>query len=119
MRAGAVIMAALGVFGVVAASTPARADEYDFDNWRHHGWHEHERREQRWREHDRREHEWREHGWRERARHAYGPPPVYVQPGYAPPAAYYAPPPAYYEAPPPRGYVASPFPGVSIGFGFR
>ena len=117
MRAGAVAMAALGVFGVVAASAPARADEYD--NWRRHEWHEHEWREQRWREHE----------WRERTRHVYGPPPAYVQPGYAPqyyaqpgyapPAAYYAPPPAYYGALSPRDYAAPSFPGVSIGFGFR
>ncbi len=116
MRAGVIVMAALGVFGIVAASIPAQADEYG--RWRRHEWREHEWREQRWHEHDRREHGWREHEWRERR--AYGPPPVYVQPGYAPQyysQPGYAPPPAYYEAPSPLGYAALPVPGVSIGFG--
>jgi hypothetical protein len=109
MRAITAVMVAVGVFGVLAASAPARADGDDYDGgWRRHEWREHQWREQRWREH-----EWRERAWR-----AYAPPPlVYAPPGYyAPPPAYYAAPPTAYYAPPPPVYEA---PGLSIGFGFR
>ena len=112
MRATTAVIAALGVFSVFAASTPARAEWDDYDG----GWHRHE-----WREH-----QWREHQRQERAWQGYAPPPVaYAPPGYyAPPAAYYAPPPAYYALPPPVYYVPPPrpvlgAPGFSIGFGFR
>lgn len=112
MRATTAVIAALGVFSVFAASTPARAEWDDYDG----GWHRHE-----WREH-----QWREHQRQERAWQGYAPPPVaYAPPGYyAPPAAYYAPPPAYYAPPPPVYYVPPPrpvlgAPGFSIGFGFR
>ncbi len=106
MRAITAVIAAVGVFGVLAASVPARADEDDHDGG---GWRRHEWREQQWRE--QRQHEWRERAWREHAWRAYAPPPIpYAQPGY------YAPPPAYYTPQsPPRFYGA---PGLSIGFGF-
>jgi len=119
MRAVTMVIAALGVLGVVTASGPARAhDDNDNGDWRRQEWQEHHWRERRWREHE----------WRERAWHTYAPPPIaYAPPGYytsqptydAPPSpAYYAVPPgAYYApAPPPVAYQA---PGVSIGFGFR
>ena len=114
MRAITVVMAAAGVFGVLAANAPARADEDDYGG----GWRRHEWREQRWREHE----------WRERAWHAYAPPPLaYAPPGYYAPPAYYVPPPppSYYAAPPTAYYVPPPPPpvyeaaGLSIGFGFR
>jgi hypothetical protein len=104
MRITPLIIAAIGLLGVAAASSPARADDDD-DGWRRHEW---------------REHRWREHEWRGQYWHQYAPPPpvVYVPPPvryYSMPApSYYAPPPAYY-APPPPVYAA---PGVSIGFGF-
>ncbi len=42
MHAITAIIAALGVFGVLAASAPARADEDDHDgDWRRQEWHEH------------------------------------------------------------------------------
>lgn len=109
MRAITAVMAAVGLFGAVAASAPARAHEDGYDG----GW---------------RRHEWREHEWRERAWQTYGPPPIaYAPPGYyAPPPAYYVPqPPAYYPAPPAAYYAPPPpppvyeAPGLSIGFGFR
>jgi len=117
MRAITAVIAAIGVFGVLAASTPARADWDDYDGgWRRHEWREHQWQEQRWHEHERRERAWQ----------AYAPPPVaYAPPGYyAPPPAYYAPPPAYYAPPPPVYYVPSPrpvfeAPGFSIGFSLR
>ena len=97
MRAITAAMAVVGLFAALAASTPARADEDDYDGgWRRHEWREHQWREQRWREHE----------WRERAWHAYAPPPIaYAPPGYYAPPAYYVPPPAYYTAPP--AYYAS------------
>jgi len=113
MRAITVVMAAVGVFGVLAASAPAWADGDDYDGgWRRHEW---------------REHQWREHEWRERAWHAYAPPPLaYAPPGYyAPPPAYYVPPPPAYYAAPPTYYAPPPpppvyeAPGLSIGFRFR
>lgn len=118
MRAVTAVLAVFGLLGVVAASTPAKAHDFDDDDG---GW-----RRQAWREHQWQEQHWREHEWRERARESYAPPPVvYAPPGYyAPAPAYYpAPPPAYYAVPP-RAYYAPPppvysAPGFSIGFGFR
>lgn len=100
MRRITMVIGALGVLGVVAASAPARAHEDGYDNgWRHH--------------------DWREHEWRERAWQAYAPPPVvYAPPGYYVPPSYYAPlPQAYYAPPPPPPIYEAP--GVSIGFSFR
>ena len=98
MRATTAVMAVVGVFGVFAASTPARADWDDYDG----GWRrvsggsinsrEHQWQEQRWHEREQRERAWR----------AYAPPPI----AYAPPS-YYAPPPAY-GASPPAYYAPSP-----------
>ncbi len=114
MRLVPVLLVSIGVLGVAAAHSPARA-EWGDDGWRHHEWREHEWREQRWRDH-----EWREHEWRERQRQSYAPPPViYGAPpaySYTPPA-YYAPPPTAYYAPLPQPPVYQN-PGVSIGFGF-
>jgi len=85
MRAITTAIAALGVLGVVTASGPARAHDYD-DDWHRQEWQQHQWREQRWREHE----------WRERAWHAYAPPPVaYVPPGY------YIPQPTGYASAPP------------------
>ena len=112
MRATTAVIAALGVSGVLAASTPARADWSDYDGgWRRHEWREHQWREQRWHE---REHERRERAWR-----VYAPPPVaYAPPGYyAPPSAYYVPPPPVYYAAPPRPVLEAP--SFSIRLGFR
>lgn len=104
MRAGAAVVAVLGMVGVALASAPAHAQDWDRDGWRRQEWREHEwrehRAEERWRErerweHERREHAWREQEWRERAALGYPPPPV----AYAPPV---------YGVP-----------GVSVGFGFR
>jgi hypothetical protein len=107
MRITPLVIAAIGLLGIAAASSPARADwDDDDDGWRRHEW---------------REHRWREHEWRGQYWHQYAPPPpvVYVPPPvryYSVPApSYYAPPPAYYVPPPPPVYAA---PGVSIGFGF-
>ena len=76
MNARPIRFAAAGVLAVttlLAAATPARADN---DDWR-------------WRRH-----EWREHHWHQAYRpYVYAPPPVY----YAPPPVYYAPPPVYYR----------------------
>ena len=117
MRAITATMAVVGIFGILAASVPAQADEDDYEGgWRHHEQREHQWREQRWREH-----EWRERGWQ-----AYHPPLAYAPPGYYPrPPAYYVPPPVYYAAPPTEYYASPPpppvyaAPGLSIGFGFR
>ncbi len=122
MRAITAAIATLAVFGVLAASAPARADWDDYDG----GWRRHEWREHQWREHQWQEQRWHEHERRERTWQAYAPPPVaYAPPGYyAPPPAYYAPPPAYYAAPPPAYYAPPPrpvfeAPGFSIGFSLR
>ncbi len=106
MRAATAALAVIGMFGVIAASVPARAEGGYDDGWQRHEW-----REQRWREHEARELEWREHELRERDRRAYAPPAYYT-----PPPAYYAAPPRAYYAPPPPIY---PAPGMSAGFGFR
>ena len=120
MRAITVAIAALGVLGVMATGTPARAHDDDYDGgWRRHEWREHRGWERR-----RAEHEWRDHEWRERA---YAPPPVaYAPPGYyAPPPAIYAPEPGYYAARPPIYYAPPPpppvyeTPGFSIGLSLR
>lgn len=51
MRAITAAMASLGVLGIVAASTPAQAQEDDYDGgWKRQEWREHQRHEQRWRE---------------------------------------------------------------------
>jgi len=112
MRAVTAVLAVFGLLGVVAATTPAKAHDFDDDG----GW-----QRQEWRAH-----QWREQRWRERARESYAPPPVvYAPPGYyAPAPAYYPPPPPAYYAAPPRAYYAPPppvynAPGFSIGFGFR
>lgn len=113
MRGFTAIVATLGIFGVCAASAPARAhDDDDNSGWRRQEW---------------QEHQWREHEWRERAGRFYAPPPVaYGPPGYyVPQPTYYAPPPpAYYVAPPNAYYAPPPSPryeasGISIGFTFR
>lgn len=94
MRTLPVVLAALGAFGLLAASTAARADGWgDHDGWRRHEW---------------REHMWREHEWRER--HAFAPPVV-----YAPAPGYYAPPAVVYAPPPP---VYGVTPSVSFGISF-
>ena len=111
MRAAAAALAVLGVFGVVAASTPARAESEEFGG----GWRRHEGREHEWQERRRREQEERERAEREQERrryeHARRP---YAPIGYdAPLQGTYAPVPAYY--PPPRFWV----PGASVGFSLR
>jgi hypothetical protein len=79
MRAITAATATLAVFGVLAASAPARADWDDYDGgWRRHEWREHQWRERQWQEQ-----RWHEHERRERAWQAYAPPPVaYARPGY-------------------------------------
>ena len=122
MRMITAVLAAVGMFGALTASAPARADEYDFDGgWRRQEWREHHWREQRWQEQ-----RWQERERRERAWHAYAPPPgAYAPPGYYAPQPAYAPPPPAYYAPPPPVYYAPPQrqviegPSFSIGFGFR
>ena len=108
MRLFPVLLASVGVLGVAATCSPARAD-WDDDGWRHHEWHEHQERR------------WREHEWRERQRQSYhaAPPVIYSVPpaySYTPQGYYVAPPPAYYAPPPPPPIYQNP--GVSVGFGF-
>ena len=101
MRLVPALLTAVGILGIMAVSSPARAewDGHDDERGRH------EWRQQEWREHQWREQRWREHEWRERAYRAYGPPRVI----YAPPPSY------YYAPPPPPPYYGN---GGFAGFGF-
>ncbi len=115
MRAAATVLAVLGMAGVIAASSPARAEGGGYDRrddraynergrgdgWREHEGREHRRREFEARERAEREQELRRHE-RERAHRI------------AAPYGYAAPPPAYYA---PQPFFAPP--GRPIGFGVR
>ena len=107
MRATTAAIMVIGLLGIIATSTSAKAHDFDDDE----GWHGHE-----WSEHQWHEQRWREHEWREQAHERYAPPPVvYAPPNYYVQQPNYYPPPAYYAPSPPTYYRS---PGVTIEFGF-